>query len=553
MSALGETMVPGETGTVTKLEHMPDQIPDNPATLSANTSIETLQNILYQNWVWRNTFTIDSSMQPGHVFGFIKIHPQNCNDYITHISRMFLTWNGSFKIRSRFMATFQFGGSFRLGFLPPKFKESEIQNLPIQTLTAYPNVDLDPKNTMWMEFQASDERNVLFHWMADLADEAPETFAGWFVFYVAAPLVLSGTSTSVSMLVEAAGSFDFAQLSPINQLGPSGNGWLNDSATQHITGQPGCDSFLTGAAASIQIEPITTKSLPGGWLFSKAVGGADPWNVTPGAVCDPRRIAYKEAARTNSILITNPTYAVVTITGSGDTANCAVQFSHPATGLICADGTRSMLAVVSQTTSPGSGTISGSTIQPSDHYQWIGNDPTPKFNTLPTASAVSGTNMAIVSAGPFVNGVNVANVVIRDDNSTLPNTLPDESIVLFVDSVSATINMQTKAMAASLAKAPIPDPNNSQIYQLFSSSQPQPLLNIRIHPSGMMTTNATDVRVNIGEPDITLYLRYLQDLPMNSPLPNTLSSQRFVRNIVHSQKRNHNAVQRRIHVWNAVL
>lgn len=102
---------------------MPDQLPDNPATLAATTSIETLQNVMYRDWIWRNTFPIDTTMQPGTIFGTIKIHPKNCNEYITHIAAMFKTWVGSFKVRSRFMATFQFGGSFRVGWLPPIFDE----------------------------------------------------------------------------------------------------------------------------------------------------------------------------------------------------------------------------------------------------------------------------------------------------------------------------------------------------------------------------------------------------------------------------------------------
>lgn len=294
-SALGKSLPPdGATGTVTKIAHMPDQIPDNPASIVANTSIETLQNILFENWIWRNTFQIDTSMKPGHIFGLIPIHPRECNEYITHLSQMFLTWTGSMKIRTRFMATFQFGGSFRIGFLPPKFNRAEVLRVGIQTLTAYPNVDLDPKNTDWSQFQCSDERNVLFHWMNGDYDKA-ESFAGWFVFYVAAPLVVSGTDSSVSLLCEAAGGFNFSQLAPLNQVIAGSNAWFQSQSALYY--QSGCDDYAQ--TFKVNIWPTTIRSLPCGFFYASTIGGSQsdyPPSIYGGSFTAPF-VAYRNAKR----------------------------------------------------------------------------------------------------------------------------------------------------------------------------------------------------------------------------------------------------------------
>lgn len=522
-------MTPGETGTVTKLEHMPDQIPDNPATLAANTSIETLQNIMYSNWVWRNTFVIDSSMQPGHVFGLVKIHPKNCNDYITHISRMFLTWNGAFKIRTRFMATFQFGGSVRLGFLPPKFTEAQVQNMPIQTLTAYPNIDMDPKNIGWSEFQASDERNVLFHWMSELEDSDPQSFAGWFVFYIAAPIVVSGTVTAVSLLVEAAGAFEFAQLAPIGSIGPQTTGWLTNS-TRFLNLQPGCEDG-TVARNAIQVNPVSVKQLPVGFLLASAVGGALPTSLDTTNLWPDQAQAYRNLAFTadafratgaRSEMPNTTTPEMVTFEGNttcafsveGDTYGYS--FDHDMDAPHNIKESKSVSIGFSQ--SPSSVIkVSGDPGYVSARVTWaIGQH---------------------VDATRRVQPIDFAKLYNTGD-MYLKNLLPNESIVTFVSLDNRSISLQTKQMYEDLKAAPTPDPNTSQLYQLYTSTNPSPLLLLRLQPNGMFSTTPTDVVALLqAPPGGELYLRYLQSLPMNSPLPNAAQAELVLYNAARKTRR----------------
>nr|UXD80083.1 putative capsid protein [Lasius neglectus picorna-like virus 8] len=519
MTSLGESASNGVSGTVSEVRAVPDQLPDNPATITANTSIETLQQVLYDNWIWRNLFTIDSSMLPGHVFGVLKIHPKNCNDYITYISQMFKTWTGSFKIRTRFMATFQFGGSFRVGFLPPRFTEDEVQNMPLATLTAYPNSDLDPKNTDWAFFRASDERNILFHWMEELTDEKPESFGGWFVFYVAAPLVVSGTGSgeTVSMLVEAAGDFQFSQLAPITAIAPSGNGWLDTANNENILADVGCDDLQKVDA--LVVLPVTTPMLLSGFTLSNPLGGNEANNSalhTPGSQFSSVDQGARHAFFTDPLM--KPT-----VFGNGQTD-------------ILYEAPNKYYYVSTQGYFPGNlpkDFIAGA-IDHSENFTGPTSDkhtPTiPNFQRVYIATV----DAAEISHNTFFAPYSHTTLTLPDlslyvDNnnpSFLQNRLPGESIIQFMNMRTRGLNLQTRSQAQSLAKHTYQN-NMSQLYQLFTEDTPTPLLTLRLQPNGMWSTHATDVGAILS--GTRLYLRYLQDLSMSAPLPPTRSEFKFIK------------------------
>lgn len=532
MSALGECVQSGETGTVTRVQHMPDQIPDNPGTIAATTSIETIQEVMYRNWIWRNQFTVDVTMLPGHVFGTIKIHPQNCHDYLSYISRMFLTWTGSMKIRSRFQATFQFGGSFRLGWLPPKFTQQQVQNLPIQTLTAYPNIDLDPKNTCWMEFQASEERNILFHWMESLETETPESFGGWFVFYVAAPLVISGgAGSSVTMLVESAGSFNFAQLAPITSVAPSINGIIDQDS---LFTQVGCDDYARIEA--IQIFSKATKSLPLGWFHARAT--QDRWtrdmpNVT---MSDPIRtwvtaVNYTPDTAANYELLPSSAFdwlnidlrafkpSILNQQLNGNTENVSYSLMTPYSpksgGNITGFENKFVYGNNLYFTFKWQ---EGQQLHPQDGYG-IGSSSYRVTTWLPETSAI---RFATDTKG-----------YPQPDTSTMPIAL-SESILGFVSFRHRSMSIQTSGHGNKIAASKM-DNNTSQLYQLYADDNPTPLLTIRLTPFGYFTTNAVDADALLTGKN--LYLRYLQDLPMSTPIPSlTYEQTKFMRRAIQCTK-----------------
>lgn len=527
--SLGTTIPPsGESGTVGALEHLPDQLPDNPATLKANTSIETISQVMYDNWIWRNNFTVDPSMRPGHIFGLIKIHPRNCNQYISHISRMFLTWTGSMKIRSRFMATFQFGGSVRIGFLPPRFTESEVRNLPITTLTAYPNVDLDPKNTGWTHFQASDERNVLFHWMRDLSDDEAAAFSGWFTFYIASPIVLSGgVASQVQMLVESAGAFNFSQLSPIDDIIPDTPSWLKESAL-NIFEQFGCDDECSNATTGFQILASSVVSLPVG--FVRAYGkGKLTHLITPGTTMS---LAQTGLASVPDHTVTSSFLAATTNVGTA--TECTTVWNN--------DSSRfPILNCVYTSWTFGNPRAKGGVVTATIPDAFV-DAANPEYK-----GTVTGDFTGITQADGHFTVSQRANPPFSLPSfgfpGSLPNLVPAESIVTFINVEQQTLNLQTSAMARAMKAEAFTDLTTSQIFLLHAEGTSGPIMQLRLSPTGMFTTNAVSADTLLLAVTQTgrCRLEYLQDLPMSSPLPPSSFSKRNLSKFFMATKYNYSA------------
>lgn len=539
MSALGTTIDPsGEHGTIDGVVGpLPDVKPDNPRTIGATTSVETLNQVLYNNWIWRNTFTIDTTMKPGHIIGSIKIHPKNFHQYLTHVSNMFLTWTGSGKVRMRFMATFQFGGSFRVGFLPPHFTEQQVNNMPIDTLTAYPNRDLDPKNTEWTEFQAPDERNVLFHYMRDLTDEDPSSFGGWIVFYVAAPLVVSGEMSQISMLVEAAGGFEFAQLSPLTSVTPTNQGWLSPSATLDLLRQQGCDDRYSDEGNAIQIHANTIKQVNTGFFLSRSTRKGDATPLVEGGSLGSAANWTRLAILTNNshkIVPTCFTNAYVNEGGLTRVTPFVPVFDDHVLPHNTEEDAFYWGGFYDQDIAYAQDIVA----RRSEKKEWVPNRPTKLFRSTRPDHLIADSDLVFQGASGVLAGnlnmpINVAKTGIIGDTSILTNSLPNESIVSFVNTNIRSLNVQTRAMSDDLAKVSSFSPNTSQLYELRATDASGPIMLLRLHPSGMFTTNAVSSDTLITRPTGQLYLRYLQDLPMSSALPVTV---KMLDNIRAAQK-----------------
>lgn len=531
MSALGDGCASGETGTVHSVQKMPDQIPDNPGTLVATTSIETIEQVMYRNWIWRNQFTVDTTMLAGHVFGLIKIHPKNCHAYLAYLANIFLTWTGSMKLRSRFQATFQFGGSFRLGWLPPKFTRAQVQNMPIQTLTAYPNIDLDPKNTCWMEFQASEERNILFHWMEDLENDNPETFGGWFVFYVAAPLVITGgAGSSVTLLVESAGSFNFAQLAPITSITPSARGILDSDL---IFGQVGCEDHARIEA--IQIFSNSIKSAPLGWFAARASQNGFTRDQTDVVLSDPVR-TWVTAVRNDPYTVAEARLIERPDWDKGNHLHFMPEVLNQQFHVNQEWG--SIRNSVPRGFYTNEGTyLSGVT------YKYIkSNNIVIAFQGNKVAATPDeGYTLSSCDISPATFNFTRAAIQTQTgntepvyDNSTMP-LANNESLLGFVSFRNRSCSIQTTQQGTALSKSEL-QKTNSQLYQLFAGDNPTPLLTIRLTPFGYFTTKGVEAEALLTGKD--LYLRYLQDLPMSTPIPGSYSEAKFLRQAAQCAKRN---------------
>lgn len=550
---------PQEVGTVTATPlASPEQVPDNPKTIVQTTSIENVQHLMYNDWIYRNTYTIDPSMQPGHVFGYIKIHPMNCHAYLTHIAQMFLTWVGHMKIRCRFMANFTNGGSFRVGYLPPNFKEADLATIDLTTLSAYPSVDMDPKDTTWKHFKSVDERNVAFHWMKPLSDESIESFGGWITFYVVGSLVQTlNTAGSVQLVVESAGGFEFMQPASLSGNGPSPvDKHPLANATTSLT-LPGCDDKIGDVVTSfIQICASTTRNLPAGFGLASAPGGLTPAEYG-GHLTNIEADYYKDVKEGRSC-ISPSAYLQCTVNNEWVPYFDASPIFKLPLNIAWPDH-------MMEATTSGGAAMSPS---PTERTHYL----KPPFLDPAGLSVVhwhinnytGSSNDTVVTdcAGHPLSytPINVATVGVSDTNpSFIPNLVPNESIVLFCNSRLRSINIQTEAMAqAILENRPSAQrPQTSYVYALRSTDTSGPILLLRLQPNGMFSCAPTATDTIIRKPTgARLYLEFVQELPLATPLPPLAGTSSFLRKAARATRAVLGGTQvdlaMQVNLWNAL-
>lgn len=509
MADIADHMHNGETGSVTVTAPMPDQIPSNPGTIRATTAIESLLQLITANWIYKTTLTVDPSMQAGHVFGYLRIHPDDCNVYVAHVAQMFKAWTGGMEVRARFMANFANGGSFRVGFLPPTYTEAEVAaGLPVSTLTAYPNIDLDPKNTDWIHFRGDDERNVLFHWLTHTPTK-PEDFGGWLIFYVVGPLVSTMQAQgSVSMVLEVAGRFDFVQPAPLTS-GPAPTTGPLLASTYGLQGQALCDTDSTTMKPALLVLPKATNNLQAGFLTAFALGGADPTTLPGNTASEVYTSVRTSLFAGNKNL--NSTCAQ-SKTGTTDALTPTfVQSVNPGNLLA---GYNNLMA--------GDG---GSLIQDVVKQVVVYNGASDKsISYVPTNTTI--IERALPAATVCPTKLDAApSLPVPSDLAKVDKMPPNESIIIFGDLGSGRYAMQTRTMADEFKALTRPDPNQSFIYNVKQRGASGVLLQMRLCSNGMWTTTGSETLSSLPMLFNEQYtLEFVTAIPYTTPLPGAKSN-----------------------------
>lgn len=516
---------------------MAQAIPAQPQEIAHTTAVEAVDFLLYEDYIYQGQYVLDSTMLPGFVFAILSIHPNGgaSHQYISYVSKMFNAWVGKADGRARFMANAFNGGSIRVGFLPPNITEAQIRGMSLATLTAYPNQDLDPKNTSWVNFTGNDERNVMFHWTADTPDATkPETFGGYIVFYVAGQLVTGNQQGGeVNLYVEIKGDYHFLQPNPAFNISDGQfAGPLRAEALRNLALQPGCDDGISGSTklSGVQILTSTTRSLNCGFLYAYGYNGTDPTTYSPSTTWN---IPY--ATNTRALIPggTQPGLDAPFATlspGAGATGTIRF-YTDPGqtSGQIMLPITNAEITAVSLPTFSDP----TNTMPPSNNPGWyltptskdIGTDgtvfPTDRFyykkNSYGPCTASSGNAMAVLYYPSNVgNPILIANTGLTGFNKPARN---DESIVVFVNTYHRTLNMQTALMAESLRLSNGLDPNTTYVYTLRSADTNDPIINMRLWSDGIWSTNAVTSDTLILKPGIELYLQFDRTLPAGSSLP----------------------------------
>lgn len=405
--------------------------------------------------------------------------------------------------------------------------------MSLATLTAYPNVDLDPKNTQWIHIAGNDERNVMFHWMKDMPDpDRPETFGGYIVFYVAGQLVTGNQQGGeVSLYVEVKGDYVFLQPNPAFQVS-SGQfaGPLPEAALRNLGLAAGCDDGTAGSTthSGIQILANSTRSLPSGFLNGYGYNGTTPLEYSPGTTWDPRfAAAYRATANRGFLPSPNATGAFSTQKdGAAYSLNLAMQVTRNLP-LPVTNAEKEAYWMPAPYNPP---TFVPAPAPNPGYYYAISGDKQllsgiffrcqrASWNTLDATDWLANT-----SAAPFIMGapsqignpIKIADTLLPDFSKPARS---DESFVVFVNTFLRTMNYQTHLMAEGLRQSKAVSTSNTYVYTLRSAVDDAPIINMRLWPDGQWSTNAVTVDTLIIKPGEELYLTYDRILPVSSPLP----------------------------------
>lgn len=490
---------------------------NNKGTIAASASHESVSFLLNRDLIYTDTVTISPDMLPGTVCFIKEICPTNCHAYVRHVSKMFMFWTGGEIIKIRWAATALNGGKIHLAQLPPTYTKEQIRNLDLATLSAYPFIDLDPKDTNPKMFKTVDTRNVQFHRIEE--DEEKRTWedrAGYIVVYIVASLIESlNASGQVQLVIETAGDYEFrtpARISEGPTPGPS-NHPLGPSAID-IFHQTGCDDNAGNTAAfGLQVWPVSKTALYSGYTCANGVGG-EPWTFMStssiSAACLQLRTNIEAGMGSFSTSglckIGHRIEGDVTIIWSEPTATTLLPVVSKPHNIVMVnevkiqmpggDKTKQLAhrirwraASLEYVLDDGAGLIN-----------WFGDDAVVRYSLLnPTLGSLEDAD---IDGAP----------------QQLVNPIAGESIVTFCNFVTGTINLQTALMADTLG-AINTRATESYLYHLRSEDQEGPLMAMRLHPSGMFTTygqNTTSVVVKKGT---KVWLEFIRRLPMSSPLP----------------------------------
>nr|WPR16415.1 MAG: coat protein [Avian associated calicivirus 6] len=517
MSGLGTTMSPtGESGSVQGVDMKLDAIITSPASITQNTSVETLDHVIHRDWIWKETVTVSTAMAPGTVFAIMPVHPYECNRFVKHVAEMFNCWTGGMLIRLRMMATAFYGGSIRVGYLPPNLTPTDIRNMPLDVLTVYPNDDFDPKNTTWTHFATPDERDTAYHYIENNVSgwnqDDKRSFGGYIVLYVAGRLVTqSPEMSSINIIVESAGNFNFSQISPhfLTRDVPSGGGSLSGSSLQLENWLP-CELPQKFGSIKLGIMPLALSVVPSGGF------NMQPLIEVPLKDAPDINIPFEAQMAIDTLVPLKQNFVVGELDNSAGTSYFNGPCGLVSTGVYTVE--RDFLSV-NATTFPFSTFVTPGTRFNSDgsvrYALQDGVGPAtplgPKFSVVqkPTTSFSSFFGHLYTDCTFKPNALNESLVTVFDDGMILPS-------------------LQPSLFKAQLKHSGLTDPTTTEIYALRTSEGVTILL-LRLNANGVLSTSALPETVIKIEPG--MHLQYLQDLPSYSPLPVTSAMRRNLKKL----------------------
>ncbi len=487
---------------------------------------ESIPFLLTRDWIYKNTFTWEAAQGPGTILAYYPIHPSSCNWFNQHIMAAFNAWTGTMRMRLRMMATAFYGGSIRIGFLPPNISPDRFASLTPEMMTTYPNMDLDPKNTDWVTFESTDQRNVLFHYGDQPVLTEPSTFGGYITIFVVGRLVTQDPEFDrISGVVEMAGNFEFLQPNPVFNV----TDVLVDNplagSTENILASGGCESTTTNSYASLQILPSSVLNVTTGfWCMrgaNRLFGSDYPGCTLPTTIGDT-----VNQLRAMNLKVVSGGWATSDKTGSNvtwtpyqvsSTANETFLFSVENEAAVVWDP-----HATSMVNPFRPGFAKWTDITGSGQFVYGPGD---------AIELSSGDNNALVAYDGYgdagvdrYRAINLARLGVDPTfvGSQLNNVRADESSVAFVNTQLRTFDMQTRSIGDSLFNS-IAVPGLTWVFELsvedVASGVVTPLMTLRLWPAGYFTARAAAATVLLDSTGKNYHLKFLQLLSDTSPLP----------------------------------
>lgn len=278
VAGVDPTAVTGIPGSAERVEQL-ERVAETRETVSsrkedvAHTNINMGLNVLWQQFIYVGTYSWLTTDSPGKVIAVFPIHPDATNSFTSRVYSMFNVWVGGAKYRIRIIGTAFYGGGLYFVRIPPEFKLDEIHQMNLSGFSAFPHMDMDPKNIDSIDIDMQDYRSTHFH-TGELDLNNPNSFGGYLAIVVNARLVTQSSEIpSLDLRVEAAGNFDFKVPRPIREAPSEATGPLS-ARSLDVKTLSGCDDMTTAyRSCDLVANPNTAAYAYTGNIFHVEAGG----------------------------------------------------------------------------------------------------------------------------------------------------------------------------------------------------------------------------------------------------------------------------------------
>lgn len=549
-STLGGTVTPAADGVVS--EHISTTSQVSPTShAEMHQGLATNENIpflLSRDWIYRSTAVWSSTQERGTIISYIPIHPTTCNWPNNHIYEMFNAQVGGMSIRVQPMSTFQYGGSLKIGWLPPTLKPEDFPSVSLELLSTFPTINIDPKDTNYTCFTGEDQRRIHFH-TGPLDFGNQDSFGGYIVLFVMGKLVTSGeaTSNTISLVIESAGKFEYMQPNPHFIKSMQGD----DHPLSTLGGQNAfleaitCDSRIGSQNTTLMIQNSTTRNTNVGWWGARGVDGRKTMDFPQVTGLSAIKREVGEGLLTGSTQFKySGNLDGVRIGTAPGTTTWRIKPEQRSTGPTLTfpqniNVETIKFSVRSDLLSPKDTFAYTLTNSPSFLPQWtgaLGNGKWTIFDQI--AQMQLALQTTVLDPDPVFKGCytyseyedgalpQIRNMTgpIATQGGTLNQRRSGESFVFFLDRTSGAVDMQTVEIGRAMSRYKTTDLNITWVYNVNQYDDADDsflgtVLVLRLWPEGYFTTSGVTSTFALPSIGFHYRLEFNETLPANSPLP----------------------------------